>query len=116
MDEETNRTSSYNGQILNQITGRTGDILRLENGRILTGPGFTILFKDLPVEAYSLNKSGYNTILCKIKQMEKYSKHDEDTIRESIKNQGGIECNVEFEYVEKFELLKSGKRQYFISE
>jgi phenylacetate-CoA ligase len=77
----------------------------------LTGPGFSILFKDLPVEAYSINKSGYNTILCMIKKMKNYNKHDEYTIYRSIKNQGGIECDVIIEYVDGFEILKRGKRQ-----
>jgi phenylacetate-CoA ligase len=116
MDENKNIIYSYNGQIINQINGRTGDVIRLENGNVLTGPGFTILFKDLPVEAYSLNKSGYNTIHCKIKKIEAYCKQDEDTIRVSIKKQGGIDCVVELEYIEDFEILKNGKRQYFISD
>ena len=72
IDEEKNKTYSYNGQVINKVFGRTSDVVRLENGAVLTGPGFTILFKDLPVEAYSIKKNGYNSLLCNIKKQTHY--------------------------------------------
>ena len=46
----------YNGQIFDEILGRTSDIITLENGNVLTGPGFTILFKDIPADYYYISK------------------------------------------------------------
>ena len=64
----------HNGQAINKVFGRTSDVIRLENGRVLTGPGFTILFKDMPVEAYSIEKNGENSIKCYIKRQTDYNK------------------------------------------
>ena len=102
--------------MINKVLGRTSDVIKLENGRILTGPGFTILFKDLPVAAYSIKKSGSNGLVCQIKKMKNYSDKDEVLIYRSLRRQVGPESKIVIEYVKEFELLKSGKRQYFISE
>ena len=48
--ELDNDSPEYNGQVLHQIYGRVSDVLRLDNGHVLTSPGFTILmrnFKDI---------------------------------------------------------------------
>jgi phenylacetate-CoA ligase len=115
IDIRKSENYSYNGQIINNVLGRTSDLIMLDNGSILTGPGFTVLFTDLPVEAYSIHKIGPNSILCRIKKMTDFSNKDEETIRLSLQNQAGIDAIIKLEYVDKFELLKSGKRKYFFS-
>ena len=97
------------------IFGRTSDVLRLENGRVLTGPGFTILFKDLPVEAYNIEKNGHNSLLCNIKKQPHYNKEHENLIISTFKKQAGTGVKISIKYVDEFELTKSGKRRYFIA-
>jgi phenylacetate-CoA ligase len=116
IDDSKNQTYSYNGQIINHVFGRTSDVIRLENGRILTGPGFTILFKDLPVESYSIEKNDYNSLLCNIKKQPNYKKEDEDLIISTLKKQAGNNSKIQIKYVDNFKLISSGKRRYFISE
>lgn len=115
IDDAKNSNYPYNGQIINNVFGRTSDIIRLENGNILTGPGFTILFKDLPVESYSIEKIGENSILCNIKKLSEYTKKHEELIISTIKKHAGDNILVQIEYVDNFKLTSSGKRRYFIS-
>lgn len=105
----------YNGQILKQVLGRSSEVMKLENGRILTGPGFTILFKDMPVESYSIKQLNSNTLCCYIKKTDEYTLEHEKDIHNSIQNQAGINTIVQIEYVDDFNISKSGKRQYFIN-
>lgn len=108
--------AEYNGQVIENVYGRTSDLMKLENGNILTGPGFTIIFKDLPVEAYSVSKIGKNSLLCKIQTLDDFNKNHENIIVSTIKKNAGTETKIQFEYVEKFELLSSGKRNYFFTQ
>jgi len=115
IDKKKNLNYSYNGQIINKIYGRTSDVIRLENGHILTGPGFTILFKDFPVEAYSIEKIGPNSLLCNIKKLSNYTKKDENLIISTIKKHAGEDCLIYIKYVTRFKLTNSGKRSYFMT-
>ena len=110
-----NNDYPYNGQIINHIFGRTSDVIRLENGHVLTGPGFTVLFKDLPVEAYSIEQVGSNSLICKIKRYDGYEEEHDNLINETIQKYAGEHINISIEYVNEFELTSSGKRRYFIS-
>jgi len=106
----------FNGQVIGRIWGRTPDIIRLENGRVLTGPGFTILFKDLNVRAYRIKKAGRMKIECEIQKGLKYKNEEESLIISTFKKHGGQDCDIQIRYVEQFETSSSGKRRYFISE
>jgi len=70
----------YNGQSFEKVLGRISDIIYLENGNVLTGPGFTILFKDIPAEYYHIEKTGVNAITCTIIKLPNYTQNHEDNI------------------------------------
>jgi phenylacetate-CoA ligase len=112
---ELNESYNYNGQILNEVLGRTTDIIELENGNVLTGPGFTILFKDIPVEYYFIEKVGVNQINCHIKKLESYDNKHEDLIMSTLKNQMGEKSIINILYTEKIFRRKSGKQKFFKS-
>jgi phenylacetate-CoA ligase len=105
----------YNGQIITKIWGRISDILKLENGNILTGPAFTILFSNLNVKTYRKKKIGYMHIGCDIETTGAYNKKEEILIINALKKHAGEECKVSINYVDEFQILPSGKRNYFIS-
>lgn len=113
IDTSKNKDYPYNGQIINNVLGRTSDIIQLENGRTLTGPGFTILFKDLPVEHYCIEKNGGNSIKCSVVKLPSFEYHHEDIIRSTFKKQMGEDTNFTIEYTNEIRLTKSGKRKYF---
>jgi phenylacetate-CoA ligase len=105
----------YNGQVFSKILGRESNVIHLENGHNLTGPGFTILFKDLNVIAYKIYKTGSLRIKIDILPDKKYSMEEEKFILDTMKKQAGDNCEVIIEYFEKFDSEKSGKRNYFFN-
>jgi len=102
-------------KLIKKVYGRTSDIIRLKNGHTLTGPGFTILFKDLNVLNYSIIQSGSLSIDVILQVNDDYKPSEEKLIEDTIKKQAGDDCVIKIKYVDKFELTKSGKRHYFIS-
>jgi phenylacetate-CoA ligase len=113
IDVSMERRQSYNGQIINNVFGRTSDIIQLENGHILTGPGFTVLFKDIPVEHYCIEKIGINSINCSIVKLPHYSQSHENIIRSTFLKHMGPNTSLKLLYTNEISLTKNGKRQYF---
>jgi phenylacetate-CoA ligase len=113
IDIQNNKLYGFNGQVLNRVLGRTSDIIELENGNILTGPGFTILFKDIPIEHYYIEKSDKNTIKCTLNKLPEYDKSHEEIIYSTLRKQMGEGTNIDIQYSEEIRLSKSGKRKYF---
>ena len=114
IDSDQNINYPYNGQIINQVIGRTSDLIQLDNGHTLTGPGFTILFKDLPVDYYCIEKiSGY-AIKCYIKKLPDYNTSHQDLIHSTFTKQMGPNIHFSIEYTNTIKYTNSGKRQYFV--
>lgn len=113
IDDVVNEACVFNGQIINSIIGRTSDIIHMENGKVLTGPGFTILFKDLPVEYYCIEKKGVNKINVAIKKLDGYNEQHEKIIMSSLNKQLGIDTQVSINYTDEIKLSPNGKRIYF---
>lgn len=113
IDKQVNKGQPYNGQIINKVLGRSSDIINLENGHSLTGPGFTILFKDLPVEHYCIKKTGINTIECSIVKLPGFTQSHENLIKSTFINQMGPETFFSIAYTHEIPLAENGKRKYF---
>jgi len=105
----------FKGQIFKTIIGRNSDILKLDNNKVLTGPGFTILFRDMNVNAYQISKTGNSEITISIEPNKLFSKDNENTILMTFKKFAGEDCNILIKKVDKFMPLENGKRRYFIS-
>ena len=114
--EELIVNSGYNGQVLRQIYGRTSDVLRLDNGHVLTSPGFTILMRDFPVKAYDIQKLSGSYVRMQVVVADGWTKEDEKKLIKEMERFCGEGCEFALEYVEKFEPLKNGKRQYFMND
>jgi len=114
IDDKQNEQYSYNGQIINKVMGRTSDIIYLENGNILTGPGFTILFKDIPAEYYCIEKTISSSIICWVIKLPAYNNEHEKTIMQTLKKQAGSDTKIEIKYTDTPFVSKSGKRKYMI--
>lgn len=114
--ELDNNCPAYNGQVLHQIYGRTSDVLRLDNGHVLTSPGFTILMRDFPVKAYDIQKLSGSSVRMQVVVADGWTKEDEKRLADEMKRFCGEGCAFALEYVEKFEPLKNGKRRYFMND
>jgi hypothetical protein len=60
----------YNGQVISQILGRKSDVLQLDNGHILTSPGFTILMIKFDVVAYDIQKISGTEVKMQVQPVE----------------------------------------------
>ena len=108
---------SYNGAVITNIYGRTSDVIKLDNGHVLTSPGYTILMNKFDVEAYSIKKVSGNEVKMQIQPvLGKWSDEQESILRVEMEKYIGEGCSLLIEYVDKFEPLKNGKRRYFYNE
>jgi phenylacetate-CoA ligase len=108
-------SKGYNGDVLTKIYGRTSDIIYLDNGKVLTGPAFTVLFGKLNINEYRLTKESGLKILVEITVNNKYNENDYYLLKNSISAQIGKDCILEIRKVKELLPGKNGKRNYFIN-
>ena len=107
----------YNGAVLTKIYGRTSDVIKLDNGHVLTSPGYTILMNKFDVVAYSIQKISGNVIKMQIQPvLNKWNKEQEGVLKKEMSRFLGEDSSLIIEYVENFEPLGNGKRRYFYNE
>lgn len=106
----------YNGQVIKRIIGRTSDVMHLGNGHHLTATGFAMIMKEFDVVAFDFRKISDWELLLRIQPVpEKYTKEQEETIRNTFLKYIGEDCKLRIEYVDRFEPSPNGKRRYFIA-
>lgn len=109
--------SDYNGQVIAHVYGRTSDVLQLDNGHVLTSPGFTILMNKFDVVAYDIQKISGSEIKMQIQPvLGKWNAEQERILTKEMQRFVGEGCMFSIEYVEHFEPLKNGKRRYFMND
>ena len=114
--ELDNNSAEYNGQVLHQIFGRVSDVLRLDNGHVLTSPGFTILMRNFDVKAYDIQKLSGSSVRMQVVVADGWTKEDEKKLIKEMERFCGEGCAFALEYVEKFEEGKNGKKRYFMND
>ena len=103
--------------IAKEIIGREQNIIEFPNGRIITGPGWTVLFQYKNVESFRISKSGGTKLTVEIVPLANYDKiNEENEIRDSLQKFIGKENEIEFIYKDKMTVSLSGKAAYFIGD
>ena len=105
----------HNGQVLKRVIGRTSDVIELENGSVLTGPGFTILFKDLNVKAYRIYKSNPMEITIEVVKTKDFKMDEEKLIIDTFHKNAGKEVNIIIEYKDSIITKQNGKNLFFLN-
>jgi phenylacetate-CoA ligase len=113
--QSSESNSEYNGQVIEKIYGRESDIIYLKNGNTITGPGFTILFRDFNVAAYQIKKINELHIQCLIQKTARYTHVEEKQIVFAIKRYIGSDCRLDMAYSETIPVGANGKIKYFIN-
>lgn len=103
----------HNGQVLEDVVGRKSDVIELENGHVLTCPGFTILFKDLHIKGYRMFKTGALEIVVDVVKDKGFVPSEEVLIVETIKKYSGQDCKVSVTYSEQLSRRENGKMFYY---
>lgn len=114
--ELDNNNPVYNGQVLHKIYGRTSDVLRLDNGHVLTSPGFTILMRNFDVKAYDIQKLSGSSVRMQVQVANGWDKEQETKLIAEMQRFCGEGCEFTLEYVDGFQELKNGKRRYFMND
>jgi phenylacetate-CoA ligase len=98
------------------VEGRTGDILRFPNGRSLGPPGLTLLFKELPIDAWQVVQTGPAALEIRLKAKEKLSPEKETRIRQIIHRHLNLEVAIDLQYQEQLATTFRGKlRPVFVA-
>ena len=113
---EIKNEGEYNGQVLKKIYGRTSDVLRVDNGHVLTSPGFTILMKNFDVVAYDIQKLSGTEVKMQVQAADGWTKAQEKKLSDEMQRYIGEGCKFSIEYVDGFRELKNGKRRYFMND
>lgn len=114
--ELDNQSTMYNGQVLHQIYGRISDVLRLDNGHVLTSPGYTILMKSFDVKAYEIQKLSGSAVRMQVVVADGWNKEQEEKLIKEMHRFVGEGCEFTLEYVDEFQELRNGKRRYFMND
>jgi len=101
--------------LIKSIEGRTADIIELGNGTVLSGPAFTLLFKEFDIEQYQIVQTARNRLLIKIVEGSSYTEKDTNDILDIIGSHAGEDVQVNIRIVDNIPTTKSGKRRFFIS-
>lgn len=105
----------HNGQVLKRIIGRSSDVIEMENGSVLTGPGFTILFKDLNFKAYRIYKSNPMEITIEVVKTKDFKMDEEKLIIDTFHKNAGKEVNIIIEYKDSIITRQNGKNLFFLN-
>lgn len=105
----------YNGQVLDNVVGRTSDVIELENGRVLTGPGFTVLFSKLDVQGYRIYKSGELEITVEIVKGDGFTEEQEKLVIDTMHKHAGDDCSIQVKYADKLVNRANGKNLFFLN-
>lgn len=114
--ELDNNCPAYNGQVLHKIYGRVSDVLRLDNGHVLTSPGFTILMRNFEVKAYDIQKLSGSHVRMQVQVADGWDKEQETKLIAEMERFVGEGCEFTLEYVDGFQEQKNGKRRYFMND
>jgi len=103
--------------ISTEILGRVQNLITFDNGRVITGPGWTILFKDRNVNKYRIRQTGGMNLEVDIVPAKNYHKKiEESIILDSFKRNVGEDVDIKFNYFGDLETLPSGKAAYFMTD
>lgn len=94
---------------IRHVIGRSADILRFSNGRALSGPGTTLIFKDLPVQAWQVAQVGSLKIAVRLITPKHLPAESEAYIREVLRQHLTSEVVVDINYVERLTTTVHGK-------
>jgi len=104
----------FNTPVLTKILGRTSDVIKLENGNVLTSPGYTILMNSFDVSAYRIIQVSGHEVKMQIQPCkDKWDKDQEINLTKEMQRFVGEGCVFTLECVDEFKTLDNGKAGFF---
>lgn len=110
------KNPEFNVPVITAIYGRESDVIRLDNGHVLTAPGYTILMNHFDVTAYRIERVNGHCVLMKIHvDSEKWTDLQERKLKTEMQRFIGNDCEFVLEYVDDFKIKSNGKAGFFFN-
>jgi phenylacetate-CoA ligase len=102
--------------LLESVEGRVYDLIACPNGTVQTGTFFCKVTRSFEgIQEFQVIQESDQRIRLKLVTEDKFESESVVSIRNMIKVHCGEEMDVAFEFVDRLEPLKSGKRRYIVS-
>lgn len=101
--------------MLKEIIGRTTEIIKFTNGKALSGPAFTLIFRKFNLEQYQLVQNTPDSIDINIVPNNGFKSEDKSKIIDIMKFHCGEEIDVNINQMSAIAPAKSGKFRFIIS-
>ncbi|MFW5721201.1 MAG: hypothetical protein ACOCWW_02310 [Bacteroidota bacterium] len=102
-------------EMLKEIIGRTTEIIKFTNGKGLSGPAFTLIFRKFNLEQYQLVQNTPDSIDINIVPNNGFKSEDKSKIIDIMKFHCGEEIDVNINQMSAIAPAKSGKFRFIIS-
>ena len=102
--------------LLKDIEGRTTDIIEFSNGISLSGPAFTLVFKDFNIDYYQLIQKKRDKLIIRLMVGKNYTQEESKKILEIMRYHCGEGVELELEFVDTIPTTKNSKFKFIISE
>jgi phenylacetate-CoA ligase len=102
--------------LMGALEGRITDVIVTRDGKSVSSPVFTLVFKDLQhVKEFQVIQESRERIKVKIVKRSQYSEEDSNCIINGIKKIAGENMQIDIEFVTSIPPTRSGKRRIVIS-
>jgi phenylacetate-CoA ligase len=101
--------------LIKSLEGRTTDVIRLDNGIVLSGPAVTLIFRDCRIKQYQVVQTAGNSLLVRVVKGEQYTQADTDYFTGLIRSHVGQEIEIVVEFVDEIATTKAGKHKFIVS-
>jgi phenylacetate-CoA ligase len=101
--------------LIKSLGGRTTDIIRFRDGTTLSGPAFTLIFREFPIKQYQVVQTDLDNLLIRVVKEQSYVESDSERLLGAVKYHMGCQGNVRVEFVDDITITRAGKRLCFIS-
>lgn len=95
--------------LISSVVGRTTDILTFPNGRSLSGPALTLIFREMDIDGWQIVKTGSNTIEIRICCSGELPANHRSHILNVLGHHLGSGVDVVIKRVAQLTLTKAGK-------
>ena len=101
---------------MDEIEGRTFDIIRAPNGNRIAGTFWTLALRSVPgIDNFQVEQTSIQKLTIRLIVGPEFDEKSEIKMIELIKDKCGPEMHLDIEYTKNIPLTKSGKKRFVIS-
>jgi len=102
--------------LIKSLEGRTTDVIRFDNGIILSGPAVAAIFRDYyHVKQYQVVQTAGNSLLVRVVKGEHYDQADTDRFTAMIRSHVGRDTEIAVEFVDEIASTTASKYRFIVS-